>query len=380
MKTQVEKTDTMRNGGKHQASSSKDKPAPRPRNFPRVTLEEALVIPLAIKEKNGGNPWATADIAKAVKASRTTPKFFYLAAGARDYGVTDGTRDSEQISLTPLGRSVVYPQSAAHERAAKLQAFLSVDVFRKVLTHYKGNNLPEKEYLSNTLITAFDIAAQYHDEFVQLFRRNCEYLEIGKEFELPQDGELLKLNGSAEGGQSRIHTVTLSAPEKGKGPLCFVIMPFVERENIHPSGFFKEVLESLIVPACSELGFVVRSANREGSDVIQSTIINDLLEADLVVADLTEHNPNVLFELGMRMREDKPIAIIKAKGTGRIFDVDNMLRVYDYDPCLWTSTLKLDLPNVRNHVKATWDNRDREVSYMKLLRQSKAGKLEAVGA
>ncbi|MBS1824727.1 MAG: hypothetical protein JST93_05365 [Acidobacteria bacterium] len=38
-----------------------------------------------------------------------------------------------------------------------------------------------------------------------------------------------------------------------------------------------------------------------------AVIINDLIEADLVIADLTEHNPNVLFELGVRMVQDKPV-------------------------------------------------------------------------
>ena len=106
--------------------------------------------------------------------------------------------------------------------------------------------------------------------------------------------------------------------------------------------------------------------------MIQSTIVNDLLKADLVVADLTEHNPNVLFELGMRMREDKPVALIKARGTGRIFDVDNMLRVVEYDPNLWGSTVLVDRPNVTDHIRATWQNRDSGISYMKLLNQTPA--------
>ena len=148
-------------------------------------------------------------------------------------------------------------------------------------------------------------------------------------------------------------------------------MPFSEKEPQHPGGFFKEVLESLIVPAGKELGFTVKTADREGSDVIQSTIVNDLLEADLVVADLTEHNPNVLFELGMRMAEDKPVALIRAKGTGKIFDVDNMLRVYDYNPCLWRSTLEEDLPNITKHIKAVWENRRTDLTYMRILRQRK---------
>jgi hypothetical protein len=102
--------------------------------------------------------------------------------------------------------------------------------------------------------------------------------------------------------------------------------------------------------------------------VIHSTIINDLLNADLVIADLTEHNPNVLFELGLRMAADKPVAIIRAKGTGPIFDVDNMLRVYDYDPNLWPSTVERDLPRLVGHILATWNARESERTYMKILR------------
>lgn len=73
------------------------------------------------------------------------------------------------------------------------------------------------------------------------------------------------------------------------------------------------------------------------------------------------------------MMQDKPVALIRAKGTGGIFDVDNMLRVYDYDPNLWPSTIEKDVPALRDHIAGSWDNRDRENTYMKLLRPS-AGK------
>ena len=99
----------------------------------------------------------------------------------------------------------------------------------------------------------------------------------------------------------------------------FVAIPFSEKNADKPKGFFTEVLNSLIIPAGTEAGFIVETANKQGSDIIQSTIINDLLEADLIVADLTDHNPNVLFELGVRMAKDLPVAIIKAKGTGSVF-------------------------------------------------------------
>src|SRR5213079_2550524 len=114
----------------------------------------------------------------------------------------------------------------------------------------------------------------------------------------------------------------------------------------------------ILTPAATKAGFRVKTARRQGSDVIQSTIVNELLEADLVLADLTEHNPNVLFELGMRMAEDKPVALVRARGTGPIFDVDNMLRVEEYSPNLWPSTVTIDVPKIASHIKATWEGRE----------------------
>lgn len=95
------------------------------------------------------------------------------------------------------------------------------------------------------------------------------------------------------------------------------------------------------------------------------------MDADLVIADLTEHNPNVLFELGMRMAEDKPTVLIRAKGTTAIFDVDNMLRVEEYDPCLWPSTVEKDIPTIAEHIRGAWENRNNGRTYMKILREKK---------
>ena len=87
-----------------------------------------------------------------------------------------------------------------------------------------------------------------------------------------------------------------------------------------------------------------------------------------MIADLSDHNPNVLFELGVRMAHDKPIALIRAEGTAAIFDVDNMLRVLDYNPNLWKSTLEIDLPKLTTHIQAVWESRESTNTYMKILR------------
>ncbi len=144
-------------------------------------------------------------------------------------------------------------------------------------------------------------------------------------------------------------------------------MPFSEKgSNPRPTGFFEQVLESIIVPAGNQAGFSVETAQRKGSEVIHSTIINRLLGADLVIADLTDHNPNVLCELGIRLAKEMPVALIRAKGTDRIFDVD-IIRIEDYSPHIWPTTVKEDVPKISDHIKATWDNRDTMRPYMEIL-------------
>lgn len=313
---------------------------------------------MKIKELNGGNPWTPADVAAAIGMGAKSSEFYYVTAAARDFGLTSGTRDTAKIEITDLGREIVYAPNPEVERTKKIEAFSKVELFNKVLKHYKGSDLPEMKYLGNTLQREFGLDQKYHSDFSTAFRENCKFLGIASGEALPEE--------ERSAGPS---TVVVGEPSKKSSLKAFVIMPFTEKNPQRSPGFFEEVLRSLITPAGLEAGFRVETANRQGSDVIQSTIINELLEADLVIADLTDHNPNVLFELGLRMAEDKPVALVKAAGTGRVFDVDNMLRVFEYKPNLWRSTIDVDLPELTKHIKAAWDNRAKDQSYMKILRR-----------
>jgi hypothetical protein len=330
--------------------------------FPRATLEQSLGIAYSIKEHNGGNPWEPEEIRKAISAGGGAA-YFYLTAASRDYGLTVGTRDATKISLADLGRDIVYAPNQEVERDLKQRAFLTIDVFKRVLEYYKGSNLPEMKYLGNTLQKEFGLAPETHEEFSRIFRENCKYLGITSGV-APSSEEA----ATPEPGAPSPRTLTLAEAPGASRLTAFVIIPFVERDQKHSAGFFAEVLRSLITPAAQESAFNVKTANRQGSDLIQSTILNDLMEADLVIADLTEHNPNVMFELGVRMAQDKPVVLIKAQGTGPLFDVDNMLRVFEYSPNLWQTTIEKDLPNLRDFIKGAWENRSSDKSYMKILR------------
>jgi hypothetical protein len=337
-----------------------------PRLFPAVSLEEAVRIPQAIKTINAGNPWPPTELAKALELGVKGEKFFYLTAASRDYGLTLGSRSTVTIELAPIGRKLVYATSQEVEKQATLEAFFNVPVFKDVYEYYKGGPLPELKYLSNTLESVFHLPPKVHDEFYSLYSQNVEYLaRVGATAtKVTADGQV----AAPSGGTTR-HSIVVGEPKDKNALIAFVVMPFSEKTAERQGGFFNEVLTNLITPAAVEAGFKVETAKREGSDVIQSTIVNDLLNADLVIADLTDHNPNALFELGLRMAFDKPIALIRAKGTAPIFDVDNMLRVFDYDPNLWKSTIDVDVPKLSAHISGTWDTRETAMTYMKLLKR-----------
>lgn len=57
------------------------------------------------------------------------------------------------------------------------------------------------------------------------------------------------------------------------------------------------------------------------SDLIQSTIIGNLYHADVVICDLSSLNPNVFFELGIRMAYRKPCVLLLDDLTKAPFDV-----------------------------------------------------------
>ena len=119
---------------------------------------------------------------------------------------------------------------------------------------------------------------------------------------------------------NRIRSISLLSDslEANLTRLLFVIMPFTEKGAIgRPKGFFDEVLKSLIIPAGNAAKFAVETAGRKGSDVIHHTIVNQLIQAELVIADLTDHNPSVLFELGIRIAVPEQAGLPDQSGRDR---------------------------------------------------------------
>lgn len=357
-------------GAKPRAKPAKKKQIERP--FPRTSLERAIALAKAIKTVNAGNPMETDQVAKAIGLADGSSGFFYAASAAAKFGLAK--RENGRIALMPLGRELVYAPNPDVETAARKKAFLTCDLFRRFLEYYKSTDLPEMEYVSRVLESEFQLERSLHAEFVQTFLANCKFLGVKTLADAVTTS--VPKNGVHPAVKIKVITktpddvVVVADTEDSNAPTCFVIMPFTEKGTPQrPKGFFDEVLHRLIVPAATKAGFRVETARKKGTEVIHFTIINSIMDADLVVADLTDHNPNVLCELGMRLMHNKPVAILRAHGTHPIFDVDNVLRVEEYDPNLWVSTIDKDLPKIQEHIEATWLGRDETDSFITILRK-----------
>lgn len=318
--------------------------------FPNHSIEDALRIPQAIAQHNAGNPWSGEQLASALSVGGRSSAFYYLTASAREYGFITGTSRTKTIELTPLGRNAVFPVNTKQEKEAILQSFRNIELFQKLFDYYKGSALPDERFVFNVLQETLGLESQYHDEFIKIYRSNIEYLgEKG----------CLEKQASRQSKTVEIDTMTEENSQGESDKQLFVIMPFSEKTEQYPKGYFDEVFSSLIVPAAAQAGYTAVTANRDGSDIIHKTIVDSIYKSELILADLTEHNPNVLFELGLAIAFRKRVVIIRAQGTKAIFDIDNAIRVLDYDPRLWKSIVDMDVSKLATRISAIAQSNDK---------------------
>ena len=103
--------------------------------------------------------------------------------------------------------------------------------------------------------------------------------------------------------------------------ICFVIAPIGDETSEirkRSDQIFKHVIE----PITRSLGYTaVRADHLSKPGSITTQIVDQIMNAPLVVADLTGHNANVLYELAIRHIMRKPVVQIIQSGEGLPFDV-----------------------------------------------------------
>lgn len=104
---------------------------------------------------------------------------------------------------------------------------------------------------------------------------------------------------------------------------CGIIMP-ISAQADYTENHWLEV-KKIIISSLNESENYSYScelvSKSDSSHVIQGTIVKNIFDCDVVICDVSNKNPNVMFELGMRFAFDKPVVVIKDSETDYSFDI-----------------------------------------------------------
>ncbi len=139
---------------------------------------------------------------------------------------------------------------------------------------------------------------------------------------------------------------------------AFVAMPFGQKNG--PDGkpiFFNRVYAEYIRPALEAAGLqVFRADEEQAAGDIRSDMFQELLIADLVLADLTIDNPNVWYELGVRHAlRARGVVLVQGPREGTPFDIytDRKLRYHLLDGAPDPAYLAADIAKLAEMAQAT---------------------------
>lgn len=113
---------------------------------------------------------------------------------------------------------------------------------------------------------------------------------------------------------------------------CFIVTPIGSADDPirrHIDG----IIDQAIYPALNEKYDIDVAHRRYEIGSINDRVVKSIYNADLVIANLTGLNPNVMYELAIRYSFGKPAMVIAEKGTKLPFDViDENTIFYINDP------------------------------------------------
>lgn len=141
---------------------------------------------------------------------------------------------------------------------------------------------------------------------------------------------------------------------------CFIIMPISTPNNwlqnySNDEDHFKHVLNHLIIPSIEKAGLESIPPITKGSEIIHGKIIQNIENADLVLCDMSILNPNVFFELGIRIAINKPVCLIKDDLTEKVPFDTAIINCHHYLSTLNPWTLDIEIDNLVDHIKESFE-------------------------
>ncbi|GAB3164638.1 hypothetical protein [Telluribacter humicola] len=133
------------------------------------------------------------------------------------------------------------------------------------------------------------------------------------------------------------------------GKTCFIVTP-IGADGSETRKKAEGLFLAVIQPVLNELGFEAYAAHHiYQSGSITNQVIERLLNNDLVIANLTDLNPNVMYELAVRHAVRLPVVVLAENTTKLPFDIltertlfyeNDMFGVEDLKPRLMRSVIE----------------------------------------
>lgn len=108
-----------------------------------------------------------------------------------------------------------------------------------------------------------------------------------------------------------------------KNKKIFVISPIGKKDS-SGKDYTQIFLDHIVIPAAKEVGGYSepdRADRMMQAGPITDQIITAIVESDVCVADITDDNPNVMYEIAIAHAADKSVILLKQEGGGGSFDI-----------------------------------------------------------
>ena len=135
--------------------------------YPKDSVLEWLRIPQAIVDQNAGEACTDREGAGYAKSGWTGEVAVEISSALK-YGLLERPSPG-QIKPTDLTRKIVRPQDPKDKLNALRQAVMNAPVISDVYTKYRSENLPDTEFLVNTLVDSFNVPREQVNEFIWVF-------------------------------------------------------------------------------------------------------------------------------------------------------------------------------------------------------------------